>query len=954
MATTQTVIIDFQADFTSLESGIDSLEKMGKVDKDLADQFRKTNTEVKKQGDAFDQTGKKAQGPTQSFGKLADLMKQFPKSGLNRFLLQIGDELAKAGVNAKDFYNKLDPKDAVTKQTTLRNELRQVKEQMQAAALAGGTLGAEYQKLKKRAGELDDTIRDVANDIKNAGSDTRGIDNVVGSISALAGGYSAVQGAAALFGDESEDLQKALLRVNSAMALATGIQQVSNALQKEGSLARLADTVATNGQIAAQKLYAIVVGESVGAMKLFKIALASTGIGLLVTGLVSLINNMGGASRATKQFKKDLEDLRTATDAARDAIQKEGEIDLALLEKQGAAASKQSKLKIENLRKEQEAEEGTLLKLDADRARVLKGLKSKNIQEVLSVTDKLKAIDEQEKISNKNLLDIRQQLRVDTIKADTEANQEKEKLDKDAAAKQKERNDKALEAAKKTRALEFEDYKAGIEVKLLASEKGSAEELDLQKQLLRAKLQIDLEGEDLTLNQRRLLIQTFFKDRLELEKKFNKDLVAAGIEDQKSRDAAILEDLNLTEKEKLDVKIEYLQLTAAQEIISAEGNAAKILAINAKLNSDITAAKIESIKKQADFEIALSSAQGGGQKRALDAVAANEKLKSDVRINAIVQLGQREQTIIDRQIKANRDAAAVQGSDQQALALEYAQLLDQKAAKAEETEKKITDITKAENEKRKEADIVYITATIAALQGIADVIGNIQSNEQERTKNAIDNRRTEVKELLDSGAITEKEARLRNRRIDDEEKKSKQKAARQIKNLAVFQALLAIPQAYLAGLQTPIIGAIIGPLYAAIAAVEAGIIASRPLPSFATGKKGSYRGFANVGEAGAELIQRADGSMEVATRRSMVYLGARDKVFTASETKQMLPFVNKESMSVSKSGADFNYEKMGQAVGKYFKQSGTNINIDKDGITEWTTDSLSRNNYFNKTYSSKG
>ena len=559
-----------------------------------------------------------------------------------------------------------------------------------------------------------------------------------------------------------------------------------------------------------------------------------------------------------------------------------------------------------------------------------------------------------EKISNKNLLDIRQQLRVDTIKADTEANQEKEKLDKDAAAKQKERNDKALEAAKKTRALEFEDYKAGIEVKLLASEKGSAEELDLQKQLLRAKLQIDLEGEDLTLNQRRLLIQTFFKDRLELEKKFNKDLVAAGIEDQKSRDAAILEDLNLTEKEKLDVKIEYLQLTAAQEIISAEGNAAKILAINAKLNSDITAAKIESIKKQADFEIALSSAQGGGQKRALDAVAANEKLKSDVRINAIVQLGQREQTIIDRQIKANRDAAAVQGSDQQALALEYAQLLDQKAAKAEETEKKITDITKAENEKRKEADIVYITATIAALQGIADVIGNIQSNEQERTKNAIDNRRTEVKELLDSGAITEKEARLRNRRIDDEEKKSKQKAARQIKNLAVFQALLAIPQAYLAGLQTPIIGAIIGPLYAAIAAVEAGIIASRPLPSFATGKKGSYRGFANVGEAGAELIQRADGSMEVATRRSMVYLGARDKVFTASETKQMLPFVNKESMSVSKSGADFNYEKMGQAVGKYFKQSGTNINIDKDGITEWTTDSLSRNNYFNKTYSSKG
>lgn len=352
MATTQTVIIDFQADFTSLNSGIDTLEQMGKVDKDLADQFRKTNTEIKAQGTTLEQTARKSQTSVQSFGKLADLMKQFPKSGLNRFLLQIGNELAAAGVNAKDFYNKLDPKDAVTKQTSLRNELKNVKEQMQQAAIAGGTLGAEYIRLKKRAGELDDTIRDVASDIKNAGSDTRGIDNVVGSISALAGGYSAVQGAVALFGEESEDLQRALLKVNAAMALATGIQQISNALQKEGALVRLADAAATGVQVAVQKIYTFVTGQATVATLAFKVALASTGIGLVVIGVIALANAFSGASKKTKTLTKDMEALAAANAGVVRSLGRAQEEAVALAEKQGKKQSEISQINIDFLNEE--------------------------------------------------------------------------------------------------------------------------------------------------------------------------------------------------------------------------------------------------------------------------------------------------------------------------------------------------------------------------------------------------------------------------------------------------------------------------------------------------------------------------------------------------------------------------------------------------------------------------
>lgn len=940
--TTQTVIIDFQADYSSLESGIDILERTGKVDAELAAKFKKTNTEIKKQGDELSATAKKAQGSTQSFGRLNDLMKQYPKSGLNRFLLQVGNELTAAGLKAKDFYTKLDPKDAVTKQTTLRNELKLVKEQMQQAALAGGVLGEEYKRLKQRAGELDDTIKDVNSDIANAGSDTRGIDNVVGSISALAGGYSAVQGAAALFGDESEDLQKALLKVNAAMALATGIQQISTAVQKEGSLARLADSVATGTQIAVQTIYTAVTGKATAATLAFKVALAATGIGLVVIGIIALSNALKKGTNDLEDATRAIEDQNRAIETSNAVLQRRLSIELATAEQIGKAESDLIRIRGRSLQAQASNLEGSNRRLAQQR------------DQVNETGEAWFKLNEQIETNNETIRDLNNQVLVTSINLEKTLADEKKKASDDALAKQKELSEKALENAKRQRALEFADFQAGIELKILASEQGSREELDLQKSLLRAKLLIDLEAEGLSISQRKLLIQQFFKDRIDLEKNFNKAVVAAGIEDQKNRDIAALENLNLVESERLAVRIEYLQLSAAQEIASAEGNASKILAINAKLNSDITALKVASIKAQADYEISLQSANGGTGRRALEAVAVNERLKGEVRINAIRELAQRETDSLNRQIKANRDAAQVQGADQAALALEYAQLLDQKAAKAEETEKKITGIVEGENAKRRASDIEYIQATVAGLQQIGDIIGGIQANEQAAADQAIERKRREVEELLEAGAITEKEARERNRRLEAEQRQANQRAAQQQKNLAVFQALLSIPQAYIAGLTAPfpIGGPIYGAILAGIAATQAAVIASRPLPKFATGKKGTYSGFGEVGEAGAELIQRADGSMEVATRRQMVYLGSRDKVFTASETKNMMPFVNKEAMrSAEGKSVEFDYNKLAKAVGR---GSNTTVNIDKEFISESVANGLSKVNYFDRYYNSRG
>lgn len=937
--TTQTVIIDFQSDFSSVQDAVAILEKAGKVDAALAAEFKKTNTEIKKQGDALDKTAMSADKDVKSFSKLADLMKQFPKSGLNRFLLQVGNELAGAGVKAEEFKKKLDPKETITKTQSLKNELKKLREEMQQVAITSGVLSKEYLALKNRAGELDDTIKDVNSDIANAGSDTRGIDNVVGSISALAGGYSIAQGAQALFGAESEDVQKALLKVNAAMAIANGYQQVSTALTKQGSLVRLADTAATYTQVAAQKIYTFVTGRATAATIGFKIALAATGIGLFVLGLLALNEALKGSTSDLDEATAAIERQNKALEASNELLDRRQRIDIANAELAGKAESDLIRIRGKSLQQQISNIEQSngILKAQRDALKPTSEAWFELNKAIGANNDIIRGLNTDVLIASINL--------------EKQLADERKKASDDAIAKAKENNEKAIEAAKKARAAGFADFKAGIELQLVETEKGTLKELDLRKQLARAQLQIDLEAEGLTLNQRRLLIQNYFKERKQLESTFNKDIVAIATQGEKDRLQATLANLNLSEEERLRVKIEFLQISADAEIQAAEGNASKIRLINAELNAAIAAAKVESIKKSAEEEARILSATGGAGRRALESVAANEQMKSDVRINAIRQLAQVQTDAIDREIAANRKANDVKGADNRALEIEYEELLDRKAQATEEAEKRITDITENESKKRQEFANAVIQTSLQGLEQLGQAAAGIQQNNQQAAENSIALQKRELDDLVKAGAISEKEAARRNKKIEAEERASKNRAAKQIKALAVFQAALAIPQAYLAGLQTPIIGAIVGPIYAGIAAIQAGIVAARPVPKFYRGKKNNYEGLGVMGDQGAELLQRADGSMHVAKKSEMVYVGAKDIIYTAAETKRILPTVNKEAINHSTRTETFDYNKMARAMKQ--KDNKTVINIDKDFISESVANGLMKSNYFGKYYKSK-
>ena len=104
-------------------------------------------------------------------------------------------------------------------------------------------------------------------------------------------GYSAFQGVTALLGKDNEALQETFVKLQAAQAALMGVKELSIALDKEGLLMTQKDILAKNLLSAATVAYNTVVGTSTGVLKAFRLALASTGIGLIIVGIGLLVAN---------------------------------------------------------------------------------------------------------------------------------------------------------------------------------------------------------------------------------------------------------------------------------------------------------------------------------------------------------------------------------------------------------------------------------------------------------------------------------------------------------------------------------------------------------------------------------------------------------------------------------------------------------------------------------------
>lgn len=1055
MAETQQVIIEFLTETSQLDSAIDQLEKTGAIDSKMASAFKQTNAEINKQSSEI----KKAAASTAPLKKnLEDVnkaTKKFTQDFMTGFNEGVIETLKDAGVSAEEFANALGSGQTEVEKSSesLRARLKTLTQQIAEMKLAGQDGTEQFKALVIEAGNIKDAMGDAAAEIKNAGSDTRTFDNLLGAAQAVAGGFAVAQGTAALFGDENEELQKTLLKVNALMAVLQGLQSIGNAVQKEGAVIQLfsnGQRIIGNAQLAVenglQSTSIVVRLGAAAAQRVLNAAMAANPILIFVSALILVVTAMAAYIKSSKEAEIQTGDLNAAVEAATEGfenyalqIKQQSEKATSELEKNGALQSDilKAQLKTEQtidakrrqeiarlrqfLTTSRDADEKAIkaatdriaqlakdsnefeTKQQIDQNNIKKQLREEDIKGQIAAAETAlilaKKGSQRQFQLQKQLIDLRatQELnaaglteeektnilvkaakqrsdlelksitasadarsilatknseeelnaRINAIKA--AANEELANVNltegeraKISARTQKEINDLIFDYEK----AQLVNAKAAIDARLVNVKEGTKDELNLRTDQAKIEAEIELKEQGLSAEKRLLIEAQLLKKiqqlRVDFFNKLSKDVLTI---EQRGNEARIA-DLKTSDQERLDLQMENIEIERVIQLSAAKGNAAEEIRINAEAEQKKLQLRKNAIDEALNYELSVTESRNGKFKRAFEAIAGDERKSLKQRVNAINQLAAKEIESI------NKRQDALEEQHRQGLISEK-DYIAQKEKLADDEEKAIESRNQRIIQLDDEAKKRRIQNAIDTASQVLDIISQFGQQQTEAEQIKIDSQRAEIEQLREAGTITEQEAKARQKKLDIEESKLKRKQAERDKAIAIFQAVINTAAAIARALATggPILAAVVG----ALGAAQIALIASRPIPKFAKGKKDRYEGPGEIGEAGMELMQH-DGQLYLAKKRTLVWLGKDDKVYNPTETKEMLmPVVDKQLMQwqapVEK---QIDMKQMAAELAKEIKKiPGTNVSIDENGLKVWVQEGLSRKNYMDKRYSSK-
>lgn len=171
----------------------------------------------------------------------------------------------------------------ITAKDNASDSVKSIKTQLKEAHTELISVTEQFGISSKQAKEAADKVNELKKEISDAKNIAEAFNKnakfeaIKGAVQGLAGGFAGIQGAMALFGAESEDVNKTLLKVQSALALSEGIENVMGAVTAFKNLGNVMKTVP------------IIQKTITAAQKLWNLAMEASPIGLLIAGITSLI-----------------------------------------------------------------------------------------------------------------------------------------------------------------------------------------------------------------------------------------------------------------------------------------------------------------------------------------------------------------------------------------------------------------------------------------------------------------------------------------------------------------------------------------------------------------------------------------------------------------------------------------------------------------------------------------
>ncbi len=709
---------------------------------------------------------------------------------------------------------------AAEKSISLTSQLKKMKAELSALDTAGQSGTKQFTNLSIAAAKLEDQIGDTRERIKTLSSDTFVFDAAVESVRGLTGAFTAVQGAVGLFAEDNEELQAAIAASTSAMAILTGVQEVANIVTGQGA-AKLGILTA------AQSTFAAVTGTSTGALKVFRIALAATGIGLIVIALVAAYEAFKSFGEASDNAAASAENLNATlketqkilNDNAKAALSNEDKLKVQRGQTREATAEENALIR-ENLNARNEAYKVQFAaneKLKRDQAALIKQSEKFNPFGAFTkggAEGAIKATKDQIK-KNEDLITKGEQalVNIKTSFANNlgdeialiEGEDAKKRIDEGQKIA-KEAADKAAEAAKKTAEdlakarekllqLEADVFKSSLDEqgKILAEsndqilelektfreakfKKGSSEEIQAQKDLQNAIEEIKK--------------QTIAKN-IELDKQAAEKILAAKLEAAKAAEGATLQVqlAALQNQQKLELESADALGKSKLEITTRYG--LLIANVNKQIGDAILNTQINNLKT-------LEIAEGTSLERRIELINVNaEKRKADA----------------TNSIKDEKELSS-------AIALINA-----------ETQQSITKENKTENQKRFDEVLKYAEAVGQTLTALNDLQKQLSEN---RIADINTEKETQLKAINESfdterSKIRQREAlELRTQRAIAAEKTKQAKAD---KALALFNAAINTAVSITKAAGNPFLIA----LAAITGAAQIAVILAKPIPKFAQG-----------------------------------------------------------------------------------------------------------------------
>ena len=181
---------------------------------------------------------------------------------------------------------------------TLKQQFKEAQQEVQLLSEKFGATSQQAIAAAKSAASLKDQIGD-AKALTDAFNPDAKFKALSGSLTGVAGGFSVVTGAMGAFGTQSEEVEQALLKVQSAMALSSGLQSLGEARdsfkQLGGVVKDTFSTLSSESSLAGKATSALgPVWKAVGlsgktALNGIRAGIAATGIGLLVVALGAVV-----------------------------------------------------------------------------------------------------------------------------------------------------------------------------------------------------------------------------------------------------------------------------------------------------------------------------------------------------------------------------------------------------------------------------------------------------------------------------------------------------------------------------------------------------------------------------------------------------------------------------------------------------------------------------------------